>query len=279
VSDPQSAVYHLNLPKTCSQCHSAGKLPAEDKVSVTNAFELYTDSIHGKAVLKSGLLVSASCDSCHGAHDILPKSDPSSRVAHANVPATCGKCHAGILTDYAGSSHAAALAAGNAKAPVCSDCHTAHQIGSVENAKAINSLIAQCANCHASQTQTFRDTFHGKVTQLGDLRVASCASCHGAHAVLPASDPRSPTAPANLTATCATCHPGATASFVQYKPHAEFTDRTKAPGLYLVYILMTVLLIAVFAFFGAHTLLWLAHSIRYRITRRKNAGKEDDDAR
>jgi hypothetical protein len=279
VKDPQSTVYQLNLPKTCSQCHSAGKLPAQDKVSVTNPFELYTDSIHGKAVLKSGLLVSASCVNCHGAHDIQAKADPASLVNHANVPATCGTCHAGILSDYAASSHFAALKAGNAKAPVCSDCHTAHQIGSVESAKAINSLIAQCSTCHASQTQTFRDTFHGKVTQLGDLRVASCASCHGAHLVLPASDPRSPTAPANLTATCQKCHPGATASFTEYKPHAEYKDPTKSPGLYAVYILMTVLLLGVFAFFGAHTVLWLAHSIHYRVARRKTAEKEHDDVR
>ena len=26
-------------------------------------------------------------------HEILPASDPKSKVAHVNIPATCGSCH------------------------------------------------------------------------------------------------------------------------------------------------------------------------------------------
>jgi hypothetical protein len=279
VDNPDSSVYHINLPRTCGQCHATGKLPSSLGMSVTNAFNLYSESIHGKAVMKSGLLVAANCANCHGAHDILRKSDPASRVNRANVPGTCGACHAGILREYTESSHFEALKAGAAKAPVCSDCHTAHAISQVESAQSVNQLIQQCSGCHASQFSTYRDTFHGKVTTLGNLGVARCASCHGAHRVLPTSDPRSPTSPALLTQTCQKCHPRATASFTQYRPHAEYKNKSKFPGLYAIYVAMTALLLGVFCFFGAHTVLWLVHSVRTREGRANPGRKEGDDAR
>ncbi len=278
VNDPDSTVYHLNLPRTCGQCHAAGKLPSALGMSVTNAFNLYTDSIHGKAVMQSGLLVSANCANCHGTHDIRRKTDPVSSVFRTNVPATCGSCHAGILRDYSESSHFQAVTAGVAKAPVCSDCHTAHAITQVQGAQSVNQLISQCSGCHEKEYSTYRDSFHGKVTTLGDLSVAQCASCHGAHRVLPASDPRSPTSPALLTQTCQKCHPEATVSFTQYHPHAEYKNASRYPGLHAVYVIMTVLLLAVFCFFGAHTVLWLVHSVRTSAAREKPGRKEDDNA-
>jgi nitrate/TMAO reductase-like tetraheme cytochrome c subunit len=60
-------------------------------------YQLYMDSIHGRALTRSGLLVAANCSDCHGAHEIKPRAEPTSRVFRANVPKTCGACHAGIL--------------------------------------------------------------------------------------------------------------------------------------------------------------------------------------
>lgn len=278
VNNPDSTVYHINLPRTCGQCHATGKLPSSLGMTNTNAFNLYSDSIHGKAVMKSGLLVAANCANCHGAHDIRRKSDPASSVNRANVPGTCGACHAGILREYSESSHFKALKAGVVKAPVCSDCHTAHAISQVGSAQSVNKLILQCSGCHNTEYSTFRDAFHGKVTTLGDLSVAQCGSCHGEHLVLPASDPRSSTSPALLTQTCQKCHPQATASFTQYRPHAEYKNKSKFPGLYAVYVFMTTLLLAVFGFFGAHTVLWLVHSVSTRAARAKPGRKEGDNA-
>ena len=276
--NPDSTVYHISLPRTCGQCHATGKLPSSLNMPVTNAFNLYTDSIHGKALMKSGLLVAANCTNCHGSHDIRRKSDPASLVNRAAVPGTCGACHAGILREYSESSHFKALGDGEAKAPECGTCHTPHSITSAESAQSVNLLISQCSGCHETQVATFRDSFHGKVTTLGDLSVAHCASCHGAHRVLPASDPRSPTSPALLMQTCQKCHPQATASFAQYRPHAEYKNKSKYPGLYGIYLFMTVLLLAVFGFFGAHSLLWLVHSVRTRARPTKPRREEDGDA-
>ena len=275
-TDPQSPVYHANLPRTCGQCHSKGKLPTSQDQNVNNAFDLYTDSIHGKATMKSGLQVSANCSDCHGAHEILPKSDPASPVAKANVPQTCGKCHIDVLRDWGESSHAAAFKAGDQDSPVCTDCHVAHTVTHVDDPKDINALMSACSNCHKTEFGTYRDSFHGEVTEIGDLRTATCSSCHGAHLVLPASDPRSPTSPERLVATCQKCHPGANASFTDYRPHAEPRDAGKFPQLHAIWLFMTLLLVGVFAFFGLHTALWLVHSLR---TGKHRRNKEGQDAR
>ena len=59
-------------------------------------YSQYMDSIHGFALTKDGLLVAASCSSCHGSHKILSKTDPKQpHQSSAISPSTCGTCHAG----------------------------------------------------------------------------------------------------------------------------------------------------------------------------------------
>ena len=133
-------------------------------------------------------------------------------------------------------------------------------------------MIGQCGTCHADRITTFRDTFHGQVTNLGFRAVAGCADCHGAHEILPASDPRSPVSPQGLVQTCGKCHANANKNFVKYDPHANKRDRQRSPALYYTSHFMTVLLAGVFGFFGLHTTLWFGKELRVRRGRRKGAG-------
>ena len=93
-TDAKSPVYPLNLPRTCGRCHGSPEMAR--RYGITNVYALYIDSIHGFALTQDGLLVAASCASCHGAHRILSTNDPQSRTYRKNVPATCGSCHADI---------------------------------------------------------------------------------------------------------------------------------------------------------------------------------------
>jgi len=52
-----------------------------------------------------------------------------------------------------------------------------------------------------------------------------------------------------------------TFGFAGYLPHANPLDRTNYPSLHYTFLFMTTLLIGVFTFFGAHTLLWLFRSV------------------
>ncbi|HET8577756.1 MAG TPA: cytochrome c3 family protein [Methylomirabilota bacterium] len=272
-ANPRSPTYHLNLPRTCAQCHADPELAKRHHIPIANVYELYMDSIHGRAVSRSGLLVAANCSDCHGSHEIQPHTEPSSRVFPANVPKTCGACHAGVLAAYAQSVHGRAAAKGMSTAPVCTDCHTAHQIRRVEGAPWQLEVIRECGSCHEESLKTYRDTFHGKVTTLGLTRVAKCADCHGAHTILPASDPASSVSPGKRVATCRQCHPGASAKFVEFHPHADPANKARFPRLYYSYVFMIALLVGTFAFFGLHTLLWLPRSLIERLRHGRPGGE------
>lgn len=254
--NPDSRAYPLNLPRTCGTCHRDPELAKRHRIPVANAYQLYMDSIHGRAMTQSGLLVSAHCASCHGSHRILPASDSRSTVYKANVPDTCGQCHAGVLKTFLTSVHGMGAKAGNPMAPVCIDCHTSHEIRRVEMEGWKLEVVRECGTCHAESLRSYRDTFHGQVTALGFTRVARCSDCHGSHDILPISDPASSVSPGRIVATCRKCHPSANARFAQYDPHADPNNRARSPLLYYTARFMTWLLASVFVFFGLHTALW-----------------------
>lgn len=262
--DVASKTYALNLPGTCGRCHGDPRVIEQGHIRIGNVVDLYRDSIHGKAIAKSGLIVAANCTSCHGSHDVRPKTDAESKVHRSNIPGTCGACHEGIKTQYGEGVHGQALAKGSGKAPVCADCHSAHGIQRADVTNWQLDVIRECGTCHQDKIRTYRDTFHGQVTSLGFVRVATCAACHGAHVIHPASDARSMVSAENRLKTCQQCHASATAGFAEYDPHADKDNRDRNPVLYYSARLMKWLLIGVFGFFGLHTLLWLPRGLKER---------------
>src|SRR5437867_3698382 len=60
-----SPVFKLNLPRTCASCHSNAGLTKEYQIKYPEAASQYMDSIHGRALLKMGLIVAPSCNDCH----------------------------------------------------------------------------------------------------------------------------------------------------------------------------------------------------------------------
>lgn len=258
-TDPASSVYPLNIPRTCGVCHGNPTLAKQH--GLANVYGLYMDSIHGFAVSKEGLLVAANCTSCHGSHGILSHNDPKSPTYRTNIPGTCGKCHVGINEQYQAGIHGQLVAKGNPNAPVCTDCHTAHTILEPTSSEFRMQSTPVCGNCHRDKFSTYRDTFHSQLGLLGGyVQTARCWDCHEAHEILPASNPRSPIAPANLIVTCGKCHAGANASFVLYQPHANPRNRRLSPALYFIRLFMNLLLASVLTFFLIHTVLWLFRS-------------------
>jgi hypothetical protein len=84
------------------------------------------------------------------------------------------------------------------------------------------SQVAQvCGRCHADarfmkrynpslridQVAEYATSVHGRrLKELGDPKVATCASCHPAHAIRPPSDPKSSVHPLQVADTCGRCH-------------------------------------------------------------------------
>ena len=223
-SDAKSPVSKANLPDTCGKCHSNPTLAAKYMFGVARPVEAYKQSVHGRAI-QAGKLNAASCNDCHGVHDILPASDPHSKIWKQNVASTCATCHKNVFAVYRESIHGQAVAAGVMDAATCTDCHGEHRILAPGNPESTVSLanVSQvtCSRCHAdiqlmgrfnmpgSRVSTYQDSYHGLASSSGQKTVANCASCHGVHNIFPSSDPRSTVNKANLSKTCGKCHPDA----------------------------------------------------------------------
>ncbi len=265
VKQVDSPVFKLNLAKTCAACHDNKKLTDEYRIKNADAAGHYLDSIHGRALVKMGLVVAPSCNDCHGVHDIKRSVDKTSHSNHTNIAMTCGKCHVGIEATYLQSVHGQLLLKGDRKGPVCTDCHSAHDIEKPATAHFKGLSDQSCGKCHQDRLTHYRETYHGKAMALGQPNVASdvaaCYDCHGHHDVFPVSDPRSRLSKQNIVGTCQQCHPGVNAKFTEYQPHANPLDKVNYPALNKVFLFMTALLIGVFGFFGLHTLFWLFRSI------------------
>ncbi len=97
--NPNSTSSEYNLSRDiCARCHEGVRLAQEVGVP-GNRVATYFDSYHGLAA-EGGSVVAANCSSCHGVHNILPSSDPRSTISHANLEATCGKCHKGVTQKF-----------------------------------------------------------------------------------------------------------------------------------------------------------------------------------
>jgi nitrate/TMAO reductase-like tetraheme cytochrome c subunit len=171
------------------------------------------------------------------------------------MAATCGKCHQGIREKFESGVHGAALKAGK-PGPVCADCHTAHSIRRTDTERWRLDAAQECGTCHARVVESFERTFHGKVTQLGFTRVATCADCHAAHDILPAANPASTVSRERLVATCGRCHPGANERFVQYDPHPNPKNYSRGKVLWFINQFYTVAIAGCFGFFALHSGLW-----------------------
>ncbi len=124
--------YALEMSAMCRGCHVA-------------KFEQYEGSIHASLVA-GGDESAPVCSSCHDVHAQKPLTayEPISGVP-------CKNCHEDIFDAYAGSVHGKARAgnteldAGHIQAPICADCHQAHDVHAVAAGDRIKTA---CLGCH-----------------------------------------------------------------------------------------------------------------------------------
>jgi len=271
-TDRQSRVHPSHLPQTCGKCHENLDLIKKHDIYFQKPIEAYEISVHGKASL-GGVYVAATCNDCHSAggtaHRILPPGNPESPINHFNIPRTCGKCHRGIESDYWEGIHGKLTLRGETDSPVCTNCHGEHGIISPSDPRSpVNpARIAEatCAPCHESaylnekyglpvgRLKSFIDSFHGLKSKAGDITVANCASCHGAHRILPRSDPESSVNPDNIQTTCGKCHPGISREMALSDIHAP-------PGVAqnpAARIFQTIYIVAIIVIIGLMVVHWL----------------------
>ncbi|MGA9572641.1 MAG: hypothetical protein WBS20_01705 [Lysobacterales bacterium] len=236
---------------------------------VVQKIESYMGSIHARPSIDDQSRTNATCYNCHDAHYITPV-DTSSRGEHKlEIPGICGKCHTRELEIYLTSVHGQETSSGNTKAAVCSDCHTAHNIGIPNDTSGRLAITAQCGNCHKEKLETYMETYHGKITQLGYGETAKCYDCHGSHGIKRVDNPESKVYPDNRLKTCQACHENATQGYTTFQPHGNTHDFKKYPMMWIAKKGMIGLLLGTFAFFWLHSALWF-----YREYQDRKVGKD-----
>ena len=282
-SDSASKTSRLHSAAMCLKCH-VDNADVRTRVGPSAGFiASYEKSVHGQAQ-HAGKSGAATCIDCHGSHDMMKGSNPASRVAKGRIAGTCGQCHAEVRQLYEASVHGKSLSSGVAASPTCTDCHGEHGIlapSDPTSPVAPANISAQvCTPCHGSVALTrkyglrgdrfksFTDSYHGLATRSGSVAVANCASCHGVHDIKPSSDPTSRIAPANLAATCGSCHPGANENFTKGSVHVIATagDNDILSTIATVYLALIVVIIG--GMFGHNVLDFVQKSRRKLLQRR-----------
>ena len=206
------------IAELCASCHANAAFMKRfnPKPYIFSMAEFRT-SVHCKKIAEGDSKV-ATCTNCHGVHGILPRADLASPVHHANVPATCAKCHnpeymkgRTVPTNqyalYKNSVHGRALLEkGDNSAPACNDCHGNH--GAVPPQTRDISVV--CGNCHGREGELFAASPVRERLELEGKR--GCVTCHGNHDVQVPTDAWVSSGPGGV---CGRCHapgsPGARA--------------------------------------------------------------------
>ena len=278
--DPESPTFRARTAQTCSRCHADRALVERRHIPIPQAYQLYQQSVHGRAVAAGKQ--AATCSDCHESHDLRRANDPRSSIYRENVPTTCGKCHAAESRVYLESIHGAAMRNGVTESPVCSDCHGEHLIRAArdpESSISVARVSKTCAGCHdearmnekyglpGGRVETYSDSFHGLAVKGGSTVAANCASCHGFHDIRPSSDPKSSISKVNLPATCGKCHPGAGENFAKGTVHVTLTVREE-PILFYVRHFYLWLIAVTISGMGVHNSLDFFRKLRREYWRR-----------
>ena len=249
ITNPNARTNHRNSVTICIACHEDQELTERvSNMPTAAAIKAYENSVHGRALMVDGNMRAPACVDCHGSHNFLPSDQPESPVYKSHVAGTCGKCHHEIAQTYAESVHGAALAKGVLESPTCTSCHGEHSIakhGEQESRVYATNVSRTCSDCHASdkvvgkfglkadRISTFKESFHGAASELGDARVANCASCHGIHDIFPQQDSRSLINAANIHATCGKCHEDLPEDFARGAVHTSATSSASGGEFYV----------------------------------------------
>jgi predicted CXXCH cytochrome family protein len=146
--DTESRTYKMNIPVLCGKCHRDDapvarvyNIPEKDIISN------YTESIHGEGLFKQGLIVTATCNDCHGNHLVLPHTNPRSTISVINIAQTCMKCHARIEQVHTKVIRGELWEREPGAIPACTDCHPPHKVN-VTNL-VIRTSDKECLQCHS----------------------------------------------------------------------------------------------------------------------------------
>jgi len=156
--------YHADTRQVCGICHNDQRKQFEKSIHFTS-----TPDTEKHAV---------SCTSCHDAHDKTKRGKMLPADWRKSTVDACLDCHRAQSHSYLNSRHYEGVREGNTKAPICIDCHKAHDIYAVDDPRSevsIDKLDNTCDACHPGHAATI----HRKSD--ADPRLMTCVACHTGH--------------------------------------------------------------------------------------------------
>jgi hypothetical protein len=151
--------YSVERNEVCRDCHEV-------------KYAQYEGSIHATMV-SHGSSTAPVCSDCHTAHAVEPMT-----VYEPVSGEPCKNCHEDVFDVYSTSVHGEARKNGNVireahiQAPICVDCHSAHDISAVASKVRLRSL---CLDCHEGASLAHEQWLPNAGRHLD---VVSCAACH-----------------------------------------------------------------------------------------------------
>jgi len=148
--------FSLTMMQVCHGCHA-------DK------FEQWQTSIHA-ALVRSGDPAAPICTDCHSPHAVIKG------VAAEIDQVPCQKCHTAIYTAYLGSVHGQARRSSDQSyAPICFDCHSAHEVKPTAVGALAQGPEAACFGCHGGVLEAHEEWLPNAALH---FEVVSCPACH-----------------------------------------------------------------------------------------------------
>ena len=163
---------HSRIAEKCINCH-------------TSQFNAVSASIHGQAGMLESYPKGTICLTCHEVNHIVtdPHKIENFRLElFETLPrdVACMRCHSNniiakeygfpphVPSEFEHSMHFRKSRLGDSKAPLCYDCHGAHNVSRVENPNSpvhdINQKVKVCSKCHEGANMNFAGTFDHKPT-------------------------------------------------------------------------------------------------------------------
>ncbi len=162
-NDVRSKVYKLNIPSTCSKCHSDKAYMNAFSIP-TDQYKKYMSSVHGKTVFEKHDLSAPVCNDCHGNHGATPPGIES-------ISKVCGSCHALNAELFASSPHKAAFDKNNY--PECETCHGNHDILIASDQLLGVGKNSVCSKCHTKDENAKGYFIAAEMKKLTDSLVTS----------------------------------------------------------------------------------------------------------
>jgi predicted CXXCH cytochrome family protein len=145
--------FTVKMSDTCISCH---------KENVA----LFKDTVHA-AMINGGSEKAATCSDCHNSHTVT-----SVKLVAPIDQVPCARCHEDIFKAYAKDVHGLERVAKGKTAPLCNDCHSAHEI---KAAALGDALKDSCIKCHKDAAPSHEKWLPNSALH---FEAVSCPVCH-----------------------------------------------------------------------------------------------------